>query len=170
MIYIDCGAYDGDTILPFVKTYTPQKIFAFEANPYLINKLQQNVKHLPVEIIQKAVWIENGKQEFAIDKHQNPFGSTLIKEKTNTWHNENPKVIVETIDFSSFLKQFIGQEVYVKIDIEGAEFAVMEKLIRDRTDAIITKLNIEFHHSKIGEDVMRANKIMDRFKGRTYEL
>jgi hypothetical protein len=55
--------------------------------------------------------------------------------------------LVECIDFSEFLKNNIekNSEVICKMDIEGAEFEVLDKIINDKTVKLIDILYIEWH-------------------------
>jgi FkbM family methyltransferase len=57
------------------------------------------------------------------------------------------KVSVECFDFSKWLREHVlpGDSVLCKIDIEGGEFEVLDKLIRDDTLRLINKLDAEFH-------------------------
>lgn len=60
---IDCGANIGMSCLYYKKLYPNSKILAFEADKHIANVLKQNMKtnHLnDVEIIDKAVWINEG--------------------------------------------------------------------------------------------------------------
>ena len=56
---------------------------------------------------------------------------------------------VDCIDFSKFIEQFKDQEVYCKMDIEGAEYAVLRKILRDGNAKIFKKLWVEFHDRDI---------------------
>jgi hypothetical protein len=75
-------------------------------------------------------------------------------------------VEVETVDFSTFLKQFRGMQVYVKMDIEGAEFRVLRKCIEDGTCDIIKTLWVEWHTvDLIDESPHTVQYIKDNLNG-----
>ena len=46
LIIIDVGAHTGETIKIFSKNLKIKKIFAFEANPLILNKLKKNTRNL----------------------------------------------------------------------------------------------------------------------------
>lgn len=54
-VMVDCGAYDGDTCLEFIK-YVPnyKQIYALEPDSKLIGKLRENTKHLNCVVIPKG--------------------------------------------------------------------------------------------------------------------
>jgi FkbM family methyltransferase len=61
---------------------------------------------------------------------------------------------VPAIDFSRWLKEIVARHteadgskpfVAVKMDIEGAEYAVLEVMVHDGTIALVSELMVEFH-------------------------
>jgi FkbM family methyltransferase len=61
---------------------------------------------------------------------------------------------VPAIDFSRWVKEMVARHteengskpfVVLKMDIEGAEYAVLEELVRDGTMKLISELLVEFH-------------------------
>jgi FkbM family methyltransferase len=155
-VYIDLGAYDGDSLDYFLNrndlpTCTCDfDIYAFEPNPYLdtywkaITKSNKKIIYSP-----KAAYIDNEEREFTVDLSENAFGSTLMQSKRNWGVGEI--VSVQCFDFSEWMKQFADDYVVVKMDIEGAEFPILEKMIGDGTDRIIDELLCEFHPNKVTE-------------------
>lgn len=155
-VFIDCGAYDGDSIEEFRnwrKVSFPDKqdwiIHAFEPNPKFDNNLKKKSDDNTF-IHKQAVWIEDTELEFAVDQTDTPLGSTLMSGKTAIW-DTMPKIKVEAIDFSNWIKRFEDDFVVVKMDIEGAEFKVLEKMIKDETDKIPYVMMVEFHPNKVRE-------------------
>jgi len=151
-IFIDVGAYDGDTIEQFlnwgklVDNPSEYKIYAFEPNPNMLPELRKKVGN--IEIIESAAWVDDNGTEFAVDTTETPIGSTVMSSKKNIWDNFE-KIKVATIDFSNWLKQFKGDHVVIKMDIEGAEFPVLRKMIDDGTITIADKIFVEFHPNKV---------------------
>lgn len=155
-VFVDLGAYTGDTIEEFrnwskvaFPTKTDWIIHAFEPNPNLYPMVKEK-SNLTTHTYQKAAWTEDTTLEFAIDTTETPLGSTLMSGKKNIWDNFG-HIQVEAFDFSTWLKQFKNDFVVVKMDIEGAEFPVLEKMIQDGTDQICHQLLVEFHPNKVVE-------------------
>jgi len=155
-VFIDCGAYNGDSVENFKnwsKVSFPDKknwiIYAFEPNPKF-KDYWDNQPHANIIFSGKAVWIEDTELEFAVDQTDTPLGSTVMSTKRNIW-NKSPKIKVRALDFSEWLKQFKDDFVVLKMDIEGAEFKVLNKMTADDTDKIPHVLMVEFHPNKVVE-------------------
>lgn len=159
-VFIDCGAYNGDSVEEFKnwsKLAFPDKtdwqIYAFEPNPKFKDYWDNQTNAV---FSNKAIWIEDTELEFAIDQTDTPLGSTLMTSKKKIW-DESPKIKVQAFDFSEWIKQFKDDFVVVKLDIEGAEFKVLPKMIADETDLIPHVMLVEFHPNKV-TDYTTSNK------------
>lgn len=171
-IFIDLGCYDGDTIRqfynwwPFSNIY---KVYGFDPNPSpYIGKGWQDIKEKfpDVKFVDKAAWTSYGYIPYRLDQSQNPWGSTAVGDKRLDGAKE---IQVASVDFSDTLKrlQLLSQagEVLIKMDIEGAEFEVLEKMIRDETIKLVSHLWVEWHDSKMTpEYTVRKEKIIDYLK------
>jgi hypothetical protein len=104
--------------------------------------------------IQKAAWVYDGVCQFSgTGEGANIFD--MGKE-------------VECIDFSKFLKQFEGQEIIVKMDIEGAEYDILEKMIKDGTDKLVKEFWIEWHISKFPEKIHIQNNLKKKINWKNW--
>jgi FkbM family methyltransferase len=150
-IYVDAGAYDGDTLnCKELFDFDADVVYAFEPNPKFKSKLNDWANNQDRFFFDAAIWTHTGTIEFAVDNTDTPLGSTVMSGKTKIWDG-SPHRDVPCIDFSKWLVQNVdfGDVVIVKMDIEGAEFPVIEKLIKDETDKLITKLYVETHPNKV---------------------
>lgn len=70
-----------------------------------------------------------------------------MEKSQDWWNDEYEEYDVEVINFSSFLKKTVTIDDYViiKMDVEGSEFAVLDKLIRDNSIDFVNDLYVEFH-------------------------
>lgn len=112
-VFVDCGAYNGDTLLSFIKFSKNRfkNIYLFEPdliNIGEINKIIQNkVLDERVKLIKKGVYSLNTKVNFEAEKG---IASAI---------NNNGKFIIETCKLDDV---FCSDRVtYIKMDIEGAE-------------------------------------------------
>ena len=73
--------------------------------------------------------------------------SNILEKSQDWWNDEYEEYDVEVINFSSFLKKTVTVDDYViiKMDIEGSEFAVLDKLIQDNSIDFVNDLYVEFH-------------------------
>lgn len=164
-VYIDCGAYDGDTLnceerFDFRADYK----IAFEPNPNFFAVLAtQNVNELHNAI----VWNRDEIIEFSVDPNEPAYGSTAIKSK-KSW---NDKTVIEThaIDFAKYLLELKNKlnftKLVIKMDIEGAEFKVLEHLHQTGADKLIDELYVETHENKIsGYSETDKNNLLNKLQ------
>ena len=150
-IFIDLGANEGQTILHFfshdwVQNPRDYECFAFE--PIHFEQWEKIIEEHPnVQVIEKIAWLYDGTIKLAV--HPNTISSSLLPEKVD--YTANNLVEYPCIDFSEWIKQFKGEKVILKINIEGGEFELLEKMIADKTISVVTNLYIEWHNEKLGD-------------------
>ena len=147
-VFVDCGAFDGDTVKQYAsfKGGVYKKIFAFEPNLDNVAKLEENVKHLPnVIIVNKGTWKEKGELEF----EEKGSASQIIKKG-------KVKIPVTTID------EVVGEEkvTFIKMDVEGSELESLEgaKMTIQKN---MPKLAICCYHKK--NDIINLYRFIKRF-------
>lgn len=147
-VIIDCGANIGISIHFFKMIYPKSKIIGFEPDPVTYEKLRQNVygRYLEgVQIHNVAVSDREETLKFYYDP-DNP-GSLTMSLLKDRQHREYKYVS------SRVLSKYIQSEVdFLKIDVEGAEFLVIEELAINDKLKFIDEMAIEFHHHVRPED------------------
>jgi len=139
-IFLDAGSNGGLIPNEFKKEGIINdtfKVVSFEPN----KKFRGLYPHEEV-----AVWVEDGWIEFGTGV--NDFRSTIVEENINFIQPEKGESYkVKTIDFSKWLSENIREDDYVvlKMDIEGAEFGVLEKMIADGAHLLVNQYYVEFH-------------------------
>lgn len=152
-IYIDCGAWNGNSIMIFKKRFKNSKdfeIYAFECHPKLRNKLNFLKRRNKFNFIDKAVWINNGTVNMFLGTKNLTQSSTLISSKMRLINRKHP-VKVKSIDFSSWIIKNFKEDDYIvcKLNIEGAEYEVLEKMVKDKSIKFIKELYIAWHYKKL---------------------
>jgi len=148
-IFIDAGYYRGKAMeyyAPFLDdSWT---IYAFEPNINL--PVEESLSRFPfnVEWIKKAAWTENGKKEFVLTARNDASHLSAVRAGVDE------TITVPTMDFSKFIADLPEDAtICVSMDIEGSEYPVLRKMIKEGTIKKINLLDIEFHHRLIpGED------------------
>ncbi len=150
-ILLDCGAHNGDSVPDLVSLFGPfDKIHAFEANPsYEEEILALNSKYENLEFICSAVWNKNEKVKLFLGK--TGLESSLIFEKKTGGFTKDNYIESDAIDFSAWMEENLDIDDYIvlKMDIEGAEFPVLEKMIKDRTYKMVNVFLPEWHADRI---------------------
>jgi len=170
-IFIDCGGHIGESIRLFKRSEeydSSYKIYSFE--PLFENfKVYKDWKD--VCFFNSAVWIYDGEINFYIAK--SPVSSTLFKEKKTGNVDKDHPIRVKCMDFSQWILNTFDKDDYIilKMDIEGAEFRVLDKMIRDGSIDYINKLYIEWHSNKIDfSDKELYDELIKKLKNCSLEL
>lgn len=169
-VFIDCGAHKGESLEAFSSLYADSgeyEAYCFEISDSRTFKqaglktmsrlvLEKNIKSAVWDT--KAVWIKDGTITWYDDKDE---GSSVIKDK----YAHNPKG-VECFDLSKWIKSNFTKKdhIVLKIDIEGAEYEVLQKLYDDGTLKYVDKLYCEIHGSKCGKSLAQSLDLICRAK------
>lgn len=140
-IFLDCGYYVGKALeyyAPFIDE--SWEVYAFEPMPQKEIKESLARFPFPIKLIKAAVWTEDGTAQFSMGERED--AGRLSKVRTSSEH----KTKVKTVDFSKFVAQLPEDSIIAcSMDIEGAEFPVLNKMLQDKTIKRISLLDIEFH-------------------------
>ena len=150
-IFVDIGAYTGDTTLSYIENYgieNYQKIYCYEITPSSFEILKNNLKYYKNIIYNKKAISNNNQNLYLktskIDNSANKADST----------GENK---LETTTIDTDIKEKI---TLIKIDIEGGE----EKALQGAKNKIISdhpKLLISLYHNH--QDLYKIPLLIDSF-------
>jgi FkbM family methyltransferase len=167
-IFLDCGGNNGCSVRMFRGLYDKEEeyeIYSFEPNPVF----DAWYDDLNVDLIKKAVWINDEELVFyQIENRQagkESGASTLSKTKALNHKNVIVHELkVKGIDFSSWLFDNFKpeDEIILKMDIEGAEYEVLNRMCDDDTIKFINKLYVEFHWEKVGLKKEDHDNLLER--------
>jgi FkbM family methyltransferase len=157
-ILIDCGANVGGSLRKFMDDYPDSELFAFEPNSELISTIANVVasgsRPQAATIANQAVWIRDGTVDLFLGHHES---STLLEGKTvprryNQQIDYTAPRVVPCIDFSAWIRRTFSEddEIIVKMNIEGAEYPVLSKMVEDETLGLVSALFVEWHYDRFG--------------------
>lgn len=116
--FVDCGAFDGDTVDSFVKNVHGKyrKIYSFEPDIENFKKLQERIQTEGLEdvvAVQKGCWSSTGELRFSSGANM----AAIVDAATKA----DFVVPVTTID------ETVGDDpvTFIKMDIEGAEYEAL---------------------------------------------
>ncbi|WAE69119.1 FkbM family methyltransferase [Streptomyces cavourensis] len=155
-IFVDCGTNLGIVLKRFMHELPDHDFYAFEPNPTLLPSIMANVEQAQhsglVEVTPSAVWTEDGTIDLFLGHHES---STVMPGKRvppvyDQQIDYSSPVAVPAVDFSAWLRRTATSEdhVVVKMDIEGAEYPVLRKLLADGTIDLVSVLYVEWHHDR----------------------
>ncbi len=161
-IAIDCGANIGDITEQFLKMGA--FVFAFEPNPHAFSVLQERFAlNSQVKCINKGVYHKNDTMKLFL--HENTeddhiglsVSSSLFIDKNNV--NRDNFFEVAIIDIAEFITQLKAPVKVLKLDVEGAEYKILDKLIKTGVIKKIEHVFVEAHEKKIPSIRSEAKKV-----------
>lgn len=165
-VFIDCGAFDGCSIIKFKIANPNFDCISYEPNP----KLWKYFKNLPTMLIKKGVSSENKTMDFRID-HIDADGSSLIPTKKILFNSpledsHITSIKIECVELSSVIAELanVYDCIVLKLDVEGAEYDILEDLISKNLLIKLYKLYVEFHWQKCNFPEERHQKLISELK------
>ena len=181
-ILLDCGAHQGGGLRGMIEENnidTSWFIYSWEANPHAFRDFNVKFSSSQLNIVSynEAVGNKDGSVKINIQQGNGPAsgkGSSIIS--LDEWRPMGNKPFIETaevpmIDFSRWILEnlSINDYIVIKMDIEGAEYDVLEKVISVGAIDFIDKLFIEWHSGMFADSqryIERENIILNEFKKR----
>ena len=151
-MFIDCGVNEG-LVLSLYQSHLPDFQFVgFEIQEEMVELARK--RNPGACIIQSAVATETGELDIFLPKYYGPNfkgGSTTVASKFTGLQNIETRTC-QSINFIEYLhnqRNIHGCDyIVVKMDIEGAEFEIIEALFRHyekHSQKLIDLLIVEFH-------------------------
>ena len=167
-LFVDCGFNAGQMLERFVRALPEFLFYGFEINYEYFAESAVELQNRHTNILGlnfSAVSDHEGMASFHIAGHRRGMLRAEATTVLSDFHQKQfeffeAEIIearsnnVPAIDFSRWLKEMVARHttadgskpfVVVKMDIEGAEYAVLEKLVHDGTITLISELMVEFH-------------------------
>jgi len=169
-IFIDLGAYNGDTIEEAMIAFSDcEKFYAFEPFECNFNELITKFKNDDrVIVIKKAASDKNGEERLFI-KHGSNEGNSICSNKNNV---SSDFVVIDCVDFSQFVLDNFDKtdEIILKVNIEGAEYSMFDKMINDDSICYIDKIFCEWHVHKIHNIKSGHDRIVSQLNKKGFNL
>jgi len=155
---LDIGANVG-LWTKYILSKGAKKVFCFEPNKEAINHLRNTLKdNTNTFIFDKAVYKENTSLEFFVDE------SNSITSSIYSIQGHVPSYKIDAITLEEAIEQ-TGEDFIdlVKIDIEGAEFDIIENLSIETASRVETFL-IEYHDFLFDDGQDKLNKFESKLR------
>lgn len=188
-VFVDGGSHLGEGFEHFRTIYSTSdyKYLLFEPNPFCYQKLVDKYSITPnVELINKAIFTHNNTQPMYVDPKAKvanvsesdgfSVGCSLISKHNNRYYQPKAFVDVQCIDVLDLLKQLRNAtytEIVLKLDVEGAEYDILERCLQHPNGFDqVTKLIVEFHsqYTQDGSTVQREKDIIQAIRQRGIPL
>jgi FkbM family methyltransferase len=140
---IDCGANIGLATLYLKWKFPEAVIHAFEPDPSAFELLEKNIQAnalTKVSLYNQAAMDKSGSLEFY--RSQQNKASLMMSTLKGRMYEES--ITVEAIDFPLFIQQ--SDATLLKIDIEGAETGIFERMHAQTGFGNLKQIIMEYHH------------------------
>jgi len=167
-IFVDCGFNAGEMLERFVKALPDFWFYGFEVNRQYFAESAAELQRRRPNILGlnfSAVSDHDGTASFHIAGQKRGILRAEATSILPDFHEEEfiqeRPYEVPAIDFSRWLKEVVARHteadgskpfVVVKMDIEGAEYAVLEQLVHDGTITLVSELMVEFHTQQFDQN------------------
>lgn len=176
-IFIDLGSFDGDTIEQAIKIMPNfDEFIGFEPVKELDNKAVKKYKDNPkVKLLNVAAGLEDKKIDFNVDIQKEAgtteyTGSTMMNDKITGVFIKRK---VKSINFPKWLKDNVNKDDFVilKIDIEGFEYDLIERLLEENVMDLVNVLYVEWHWKKVKSITEeRHNNLITKLKTKRFDI
>ena len=155
-VIADCGANIGMATLYLKWRFPESTIHCFEPDPIAFLMLTKNVNNNNLSRVflhNVAVMDKNGSLPFYVSEtEQASLMMSTLPKRMNERHIE-----VKGIDFSVFVTE--EKPEVLKIDIEGAEISVLDKLAATGAIKNLQQIIMEYHHKIEGHSSNFSNML-----------
>lgn len=143
--YVEVGSHNGLLGFYVARLFPNINVHLFECNPLMVKAIQYGIieNNLSnITVYPFGLSNSNRIANFGVNL-ENTGGSSLL---IHDGHTKN--VDVRLYDFETILSTFDSID-YIKIDIEGEEFAIFDSLIESNSNFLekVKTLNLELHDS-----------------------
>jgi FkbM family methyltransferase len=151
-VFIDGGANVGQSIRMFREFYpkaNEYQVIAIEPFPSNFSKLKALYgRDSSVTLIEGALSNREGRAEFFTG---NPLSGSLRVDKQTGGVNPNLSIDVVCIDIEKLLLGLHGHRVVLKLDVEGAEYDLIEHMHKTKSLGLVHELFGEWHFGKLAD-------------------
>lgn len=148
-LVIDVGAHIGDSAI-LIRSINPNaQIFSFEPNPKTFKKLRQNSRKYHFYPFNLALGNREGSIVLYDAKNlgSSPFSTVYASILESVHHSAASKYVVKMTTLDKFYETYIKFDNidFLKIDVEGNEFKVLEGAKKLIKNGKITCIQFEFN-------------------------
>lgn len=153
MRLLDLGAFNGDSALHFIAFPAVTEIDAYEPNGDFKALWAGISEFYPaIRFHQLAVSDHNGVAKYTKRPPELPLGSTINPDKRA--YGEGEVYPVQCVDIADL----ITEDCWLKLDVEGEEYKILERLIDTGKIDLVQRLYVEWHTRKMSGDYEKRER------------
>jgi FkbM family methyltransferase len=154
-IVIDCGAHIGSITSKLARTRAT--VYAFEPNPFCYRLLAKRFRFLSnVHLMNAGVMDRPCKLTFRVPRAHETYDAVAAAtagsfepDALDQGRYEIDETDVECINLIDFLRGLKRRVRFIKLDIEGSEIGILNKMIDTGTINLVDQFAVETHERQI---------------------
>lgn len=163
-VIIDCGSNIGMSVLFFKLLYPNASMLAFEPEPQNVSLLEHNAAFNHWHDVRIYPMALSNREEISFFRKNN-LGDGSLKGSLLPLRGNEDMIEVSTVLLSTYLNQEVAM---VKMDIEGAEMAVIQELINTNKFKYIQQLIVEYHQIGTAQNKEGLDSFIDLLKNNNH--
>jgi FkbM family methyltransferase len=144
---VDAGSNIGMSILFFKALYPEARIIGFEPNPQAYALLKRNVDSnglTGVQVHHAALGLEDATVDFFVDpEYPTSLNASTNRKMMDANMSPTKRTTVQQVRLSTFIDREVD---LLKLDVEGAEDAVLKDLISSEVIYDVDQIILEYDH------------------------
>jgi FkbM family methyltransferase len=167
-VYFDVGGHIGyHAVAAAHRVGMNGRVFAFEADPVMYERLARNLKQFPwAQATHAAVWDHSGKLTFSRSPVAQESGWGTLSEVRDFGQGEHLEVRAISLD-DWCRNAHVRQWDMMKLDAEGSELAVLQGA-RNALDKFLPVMMIEINGILLKEAGISPAQVVDFLLARSY--
>ncbi|TPK63519.1 FkbM family methyltransferase [Mesorhizobium sp. B2-4-19] len=171
-LFIDCGSNIGQGYKFFSRYYTPDyyDYVLVEPNKNCLEHLHSlRSENLAIEVVAKAASVKDGYAEFlGPPGRSDPTyeGCSIVPGHNGGLYQSQrfTPELVETFSLSQMIqaKRGLYDVVVLKLDVEGAEYEILDDIIRSGLHRDLYAIYVEFHSPYMKNSEQRKTAVVER--------
>lgn len=173
-VLIDLGAYNGDTIEVAQELLGSFDIvYAFEPLSGPWSQMNDRFSGDLYHIYRAAADVADDESRVYIGQKHGDISSSLYGDNPNC--DSTSYEVISTIDFPKFLAENFsmkGSDCYIvlKMNIEGSEYRILEKMLADGSIDLISELYCDWHWYFVGISEFEHHDLVRRLRRRGFSI
>jgi FkbM family methyltransferase len=149
VVDLGCRGYgEEESIRKLIERFNPTDLVGFD--PLLQERyILDHYRGTKINLAQSAAWTEEGHLELATGSFREWDATVMVAKNGRGEWTQTRKV--RCFDLAEYLSLLPGR-IVLKMDVEGAEFPLLEHLIKQGVDERLELLLVEWHDEKMGSE------------------
>jgi len=167
-LFLDCGSNLGQGFEEFKNMFGIDNIdyHLFEPNPFCFQELTKKYSQVSyITLHNTAVGIEDKTVQFYYKNNFDVGGTVVFEHGNNLFSNTRSHLTsVTCINLINHIQHVLKfyDKIFMKLDIESAEYDILEKLIETKLIHNLSKLFVEFHSQYMDPETKKYYELRER--------